>query len=109
MATETICSITSISDFLVCPTLHNYYFWLIIFIGLIFILSWRIHVFQKKDDGKGDLISALGTSTIAFSVLGVLGTLIKNADDIPMIQSDVLLILFAITIPCILIWIFRKT
>lgn len=108
MATQAMCSITGFADFLVCPTLHYYNFWLILFLGLAFLLAWRMYKFEEARLGKGDFISAMGTSTLAFSVLGVLGTLVKNTQDIPMIQSDILLILIAITIPFVLIWIFRK-
>lgn len=108
MATSAMCIISNFADFLVCPTLHYYNFYLVIFLGLIFLLAWRIHHNQKNDEGKGDLISAIGTSSLAFSILGLLGTLVKSNQDIPLIQSDILLILYAITIPFILLWIFRK-
>lgn len=107
MAIIDVSNITNFADFLVWPTLHFYYFYLVIFLTLIFLLSWRLYKFEESRTGTGDLISALGTSTVAFSVLGIFGTLIKSTQDIPMIQSDILLYLFAITIPIVLIWIFR--
>jgi len=111
MACTEIPPIKSISDLLVFPTECQYYFWLII-LGVIFlIVAWTIFKNEEKRKGEGDMISALATSSLAVTFLGILGTLVKNSDNIPMIQSDgimsPLLIMIAITIVLVLIWIFK--
>lgn len=107
MPCSQLSAITSISDLLVWPIGCNYYFWLII-LGTIFIITaWAIFKNDQRRGKEGDLISAIGVSSIATTFIGAIGTLIKNSDDIPMIQSNILLIMVAVTVVIVLIWIWK--
>lgn len=108
MTCEIFSGISSFADFLVWPTSCSYYFWLIIIVTLILLLAWRLFNSEQDRLGKGDLLSSLAVSSLAFTVLAVFGTLVKSTDGIPMIQSDIMLYLFALTIPLVLLWIFKK-
>jgi len=99
---------TTLADFLVWPTTCSYWFWLIILLPIMLLLAWRVFKAEEKRVGEGDFISAIAVSSLAFSILGIFGTLVKSTDGIPMIQTDILLIFFAIAIPFNLIWIFKS-
>lgn len=101
-------NVESLSDLLVWPTLCAPYFYLIIFICLIAIIGWGIYRLEDKKNNRGNLLSSFAVSSLAFTILAVFGTLIKNSLDIPMITSDVLLYLIAITIVLDSLWIFQK-
>lgn len=101
-------NLTTIGDILVWPTGCNYYFYLVV-IGTIFItLALIIYNREREDIIKPDIISSLGVSAIASLILALVGTLIKNTSDIPMIQQDIFLIIFSMSIVFILIWFFKK-
>jgi preprotein translocase subunit YajC len=102
-----ISSIETISDFLVWPTGCQYYFWLIV-LGVIFVVAtWAIFKNDQKRNRDGDMISAMGVSSIGVTVAGVIGTLIKNSNDIPMIQPDILLIMIAVTSVVVGVWVWK--
>lgn len=107
MACEVISSMDSISDSLVWPTGCDYYFYLKILIGVFIVLTWTLYKVEKRIKPDVDIWGCLGVSSIAILILGLIGTLIKSSADIAMIQADILLYLLAITIPLILIWIFK--
>ncbi len=108
MVCSAIFSIDSIADLLVWPAGCDFYFYLKIFTGLFIILTWGLYKFEKKHRQDSEILSSMGVSSIAIFVLALIGTLIKNSDNIPMISSTVLLIIIAVTIPIILIWMFKK-
>lgn len=62
---------------------------------------------EEDKVGKGDFISAGAISSILTLFLGVVGTLIENSDNIPMIQTDVLVYLIGFCIVWVVIWIFK--
>ena len=107
MACTAFSAIETFSDFLVWPTGCSYYFWLIILGALFVIIAWTLFKTEEKRRTEGDFISAMGVSSIAVTSIGVIGTLIKNGAGIPMIQSDVLLYMVALTVVIVLIWIFK--
>lgn len=107
MACEIITNIESFSDFLVYPTTCDYFFWIKILLAIGVVLVFGIYQSEKLRGAKPEIISAMGVSSLAILVLGIIGTLIKNNADIPMIQINVLLYLLAICIPLILLWIFK--
>lgn len=107
MACEMITNINTFSDLLVWPTTCNYYFYLIVILTFAGVLAWNLLKQDEKATGKGDLISSLGVSSIAMIVLAAIGTLVKNSAEIPLIQTDILLIILAIGVPLILVWIFK--
>ena len=111
MTCEVISSVQSFADFMIYPTICDYYFWLKIIIALIIIVGWGLYWEEKKRKGEGDFLSSIAISSLAFSIVGVFGTLVKGdtgtLEGIPLIQTDILLILFAITIAFVIIWIFR--
>lgn len=101
-------TIATISDLLVYPTGCDYYFYLKIFFAIFLVLVWTLYKVEKSVNPQtADLISSLGVSSIAIIILGLIGTLIKSAENIPMIQTDILLYILAVSIPIILIWIFK--
>ncbi len=108
MTCETLANLQSFGDFLVYPSGCNYWFYLILLLTVGLIIAWTLFKAEEKRVGKADFISSLAVSSIVITFLGVIGTLIENSDGIPMIQSDVLLILMAINIPLILLWVFKE-
>jgi hypothetical protein len=100
-------SIESISDLLVWPITCDYYFYLKILIGIFIVLTWTLYKIEKKTKTEAELLSCAGVISIALIIIGLIGTLIQNADGIAMISSEVLLSILAFTIPIILIWIFK--
>ena len=107
MVCTPISGIESISDFLVWPTTCSYYFYLIIFGTLFTIIAWVSYKAEKDRTGTGDMIPSLGVGSIAISSLAAIGTLVKNTQGIPMVQSSILLYVVAATIVFVLIWIFK--
>ena len=107
MTCEFPASLESFADWLVWPTECDYYIYLKIMAGLMVIISWGLYKAEERRVGSGDLISALGVSSIAMVVLAVIGTLIKSSGEIAMIQLPILLYALAVAIPLILIWIFK--
>ena len=101
-------NINSFGDLLVWPTGCNYYFYLIVLATIFIVLTLILFNRQKESEIRGDLISSLGVSSIAIIILALIGTLIKNDANIPMIQSDIFLYVFAFGIIFILIWFFKK-
>ncbi|KKK95580.1 hypothetical protein LCGC14_2671390 [marine sediment metagenome] len=100
--------IGSVADLLVWPTVCNYWFYLIVFATIFITLSLILYNKQKDDEVKGDLISSMGVSAIAILFLSLIGTLIKNSEGIPMVQQDVFIYIFAMSIIFILLWFFKK-
>jgi len=108
MVCEQISVINGIADFFVYPTGCDFYFYLKILLVIDFILAWGLYKIEKQTiAGGGDLISCLAVSSIVTVVLGSIGTMVKNTANIPMISTQVLLILIALAVPIILIWIFK--
>ena len=101
-------NINSVGDFLVWPTSCNYYFYLVVFITIFITLSLILYNRQKDSEIRADVISSLGVSAIATVILTMIGTLIKNEADIPMVQQDIFLFIFAGGIVFILIWFFKR-
>ena len=108
MAYNIITGIESIADLLVWPITCNYYFWLEIILTLTFLVGWRLYQAEEKRVGNGDFLSSIAVSSLAFTILAFFGTLIQSTDGIPMIQTDILLYLIAITIPLLIVWIFKS-
>ncbi len=108
MACEILSGISSFSDFLVYPVTCNFYFYLII-LGFFFILlSWFLFKGQDlANESRGDMIGSLAISSITVSVLGGIGTLIKNGENIAMVHVDIMLYILAATAVFVLIWIFK--
>jgi len=108
MVCEQLSVVNSISDFLVYPTGCDYYFYLKILLTIEFIIGWGLYKIEKQTiPGGGDLISCFGVSSIAITILATIGTMIKNTSNIPMISTNVLLIIIALAVPVLLIWIFK--
>ncbi len=101
-------NINSVGDFLVWPTSCNYYFYLVVFITLFTVLSLILYNKQKDSEIRADIVSSMGVSAIATVILAMIGTLIKNEADIPMVQQDIFLFVFAGGIVFILIWFFKR-
>ena len=101
-------NINSIGDLLVWPTGCNYYIYLIVFATIFITLSLILYNRQKESQIRADIVSSMGVSSIAVIFLALTGTLIKNSANIPMIQQDIFLYVFAVGIVFILIWFFKK-
>ena len=100
--------IGSVADLLVWPTACSYWFYLIVFATVFITLSLILYNRQKDDEVKGDLISSMGVSAISTLFLSLIGTLIKNSEGIPMVQQDVFIYIFAMSIIFILLWFFKR-
>jgi len=108
MTCSIILTAESISDYLVWPTGCDYYFYLKILGALFMVISWTIYKAEKQtQSGGADLLSAMGVSSIAITIIAVIGTLITNTQNIAMIQGDILLYILAVSIPILLIWFFK--
>ncbi len=100
--------INNIGDLLVWPTSCNYYFYLIVFATVFITLAFILWNRQKEDEVTADMISSLGVSSIAVIFLALIGTVIKDSNNIPMVQQDIFLYVFAVGIIFILLWFFKK-
>lgn len=107
MACEVIIGIESFADFLVYPTTCDYFFYLKILLAIGVIIGWGLFKFDEKRKGEGDFISALGVTSITITILATIGSLVTNTAGIPMIQSDIVLTLLAISTAVVLLWIFK--
>ncbi len=100
-------SIESVADFLVYATSCNYYFWLYVLGAIFLVVAWAIFKAEEDRKGEGEIVSALGISSIAVTSIGVIGSLIEGTTGIPVIQSDILLYMVAATVVFVMIWIFK--
>ncbi len=100
--------INNIGDLLVWPTSCNYYFYLIVFATIFITLALILYHRQEEKQVTADIISSLGVSSIAVIFLALIGTVIKDSADIPMVQQDIFLYVLAMGIVFILIWFFKK-
>ena len=107
MACELISGIADFADLVVYPTSCDYFFYLKILGTMMLIVAWILYKEEERRVGKGDLIPSLAVSSIAFTVLALIGTIVQNSVGIPMIQGDILLYFLALTIVLVLIWIFK--
>jgi len=71
------------------------------------IVTWTIFKEEERKKGSGEMISALGVSSIAITSIAGIGTLIKNTDGVSMIQTPIMLYVLAFAIVFILIWMFK--
>jgi hypothetical protein len=78
-----------------------------VFGAIFLVVAWRLFKSEEDKKGEGEMISSLGISAMAITSAGVIGTLVKSTQDIPMIQSDILLYMVAATVVFVLIWIFK--
>ena len=101
-------SIVGFADFLVWPTSCFHYFWLSILLVLMILTAWRVYKAEEKRRAEGDLISAFAVSSLGYTIIAIFGTLVTSSGDLPMITTDIILYLLAITIPLNLLWIFKK-
>ena len=108
MVCSAFTGLTTVGDFLVWPTGCNYFFYLVVFATIFITLALILYNQEREDVIKADAISSLGVSSIVTLVLALIGTLIKNSENIPMVQLDIFLYIFAFTIIFILIWFFKK-
>ncbi len=108
MACEILTNLQTFGDFIVYPTGCNYYFYLILLGTVMLIITWMLFKSEEKRTGKGDFIASLAVSNIVISVLASMGTLVQNSNNIPMIQTDILIYFIAITIVVVLLWIFKE-
>lgn len=100
--------ITTIGDMLVWPTGCNYYIYLIVFTVVFITLTLILYNREREEKITADIISSMGVSAIVTLVLALSGTLIKNSAGIPMVQQDIFMYVFAMSIIFILIWFFKK-
>lgn len=101
-------SIETFADLLVWPTQCDFYFYVKFFLALFIILTWTLYKKEKKLRQDAEFISCLGVSSLAVLVLSLIGTLIQNSEGLPMVSSPVLLYILAMTIPIVIIWIFKR-
>lgn len=103
-----ISTIASFADLLVWPTSCNYYFYLIIFEFLLGLFLWSSYKESEERIGLADILSSSAIASLVIVFLGMIGTLIKNSSSVPMIQSDIFLILIAQFIVLFMLWRFKK-
>ena len=97
------------SDFLVYPTTCYYFFWAVFFFGLFLLITFFTFNRESELFVRADIISSMAVSSTAILFLAIIGTLVKSTvDEIPMIQSDVMLYIVAFWIIISSIWFFKK-
>ncbi len=101
-------NINTLGDILVWPTICNYWFYLVVFATLFITLTLILYNREREEIVKADIISSLGVSSIAIFLLALTGTLVKNSAGIPMVQQDIFLYIFSITLVFVMIWFFKK-
>lgn len=100
--------ITGIADILVYPTVCDYYFYAKIFAFLFLAIAGLMYFIERQFIVKPDLISCLGVSSLATSMLATIGSLIKSADGIPMVQGDILAYIIGGSIVFISLWLWKQ-
>ena len=100
--------ITTLGDWLVWPTGCYYYFYMVVFATIFITLTLILYNREKEEIVKADIISSMGVSSIVVLMLALIGTLIKNSADIPMVQQDIFLYIFSFAIIFILFWFFKR-
>lgn len=100
--------ISTLGDFLVYPTICDYYFYAKILAGIFILLVLIIYFTEKQILIKPDILSSMGVSSLAVLFLAGIGSLITSSGNIPMIQQDILIYTFAFTIVFLAIWFFKE-
>jgi hypothetical protein len=108
MVCEIISNIETFADLIIYPVICDHFFYGKIMVGLFIILTSVLYFKELEKYPKPDMISCLGTSSIVIIFLSMIGTLIKNTNNIPMISSDIFIYILAISIIFIGIWIFKS-
>lgn len=101
-------NISTLGDILVWPTACNYFFYLVVFATIFITLTLILYNREREEIVKVDIISSLGVSSIATFLLALIGTLIKNTAGTPMVQNDIFLYVFSITLVFVMIWFFKR-
>lgn len=109
MPCDAFTNITTYGDWLVYPTSCFYYFWLVVLGVVWLVLSLTLFYNQREREIQADALSSMGVSSIAIISLALIGTLIKNSDNIPMIQQDIFLYVLSIGLALIIIWLWKKS
>ncbi len=108
MVCELISNIETIGDLLVYPTGCNYYFYLYFVATIWAIIGFSSYFVDKEKYIKGDIISSFGIASVVSVFLSTIMTLIKNQQNIPMLQQDLFMYILGFCIVFIGIWIFKK-
>lgn len=96
------------ADYFVFPTTCFYWFYAVLLFGIWGSLTFILFNTEREKYVKADLISCMGVSATAVMFLTLIGTLVKSTSGIPMIQSDILLYVFAFWIVFVGIWFFKE-
>lgn len=108
MTCQAFSTVTSLFDLAVWPTSCNYYFYLYIFEFLFTFFTWSTYKYSEEKIGLADILSSAAVSSLVIVFLASIGTLIKNSSNVPMVQSDILIILFAQFTVLLVIWKLKK-
>ena len=89
-----------IGDVLSLPNSSYPYYWAWILGGIFFIIALNTYFKEKKDIGKGNILSSMAVSSLACLVLAALGTLVG------FITLEIMLYVIAIWVVLTAIWWF---
>jgi uncharacterized membrane protein len=95
---ETITDMT-LTGILKYPLTCDYYFYLKIIAGLFIIISATLFFEERKRVGRGDILSAMGISSIAIIFIALLGSIIG------ILTAELFIITLVVCIVFIVIWI----
>ena len=93
---------TGITGIMTFPTSCDYYFYAKIMGALFIILTMTLYYKDREKYMRGDLISAMGVSSIAVLFISLIGTLLH------IIPGSVFTFMFAIGLVIISIWLIRE-
>ena len=100
--------IETLSDFLVSPTQCFYFFWLLILAFLFIFITWTFYSKDEDKQGRGEMLSSMGVSSIVVTSIALWGTFIESTQGVPMIQDDIFLWILAPTIIFCVLWFYNK-
>lgn len=109
MINQVLGSNLSWADYLIYPTTCFYYFYAVILGAVFLIVMLWLYNREREVSTQPDIISTAAISATAIFVLAGVGTLVRATNyDIPLIQSDIFMYVFAFWIVLSAIWFFKE-
>lgn len=100
--------IQTLADFLVYPTTCVYYFYLFILGAMWTILTLILYNIEEDEKKVSDIFSSMGVASLVVLFTALIGTFVVNTAGIPMVQSDIFMIVLAFNIVFIILWFFKS-
>lgn len=95
-------SSSRINDFLSLPNASYPYFWAWIIGGIWIIITLNTYYKEKRDTGRGNILSSMAVAAFACIILSTLGTLVG------FISLEIMLYILVLGIVLIAVWWFSS-